>query len=145
MQEILEQVLNEIKSLKEDVDSIKNGQEELSSEIKSSKKSQGELYVEIKGLKKGYNELYTQIKGLKNEIKGLKKGQEELYDHIKACVEHSSMTRTIATRNEEKLTSMINGIDSIEQAQNEQMDYILTKLGKQDMEIHILKNKVARV
>ncbi|APB36950.1 MULTISPECIES: hypothetical protein [Heyndrickxia] len=64
MDEILKQILSELKDLKSDVSSLKAGQDRLESDVSSLKN-------DVSGLK-------NDVSGLKNDVSSLKAGQERI-------------------------------------------------------------------
>ncbi|MEZ0116960.1 MULTISPECIES: hypothetical protein [Heyndrickxia] len=71
MDEMLQQILAELKSLKSDVAGIKDGQERLEKDV-------AWLKTDVNGLKEGQERLEKDVTRLKTDITGLKDGQERL-------------------------------------------------------------------
>ncbi|KGT37251.1 hypothetical protein P9232_15650 [Weizmannia sp. CD-2023] len=71
MDEILKQILSELKDLKSDVSSLKAGQDRLESDVSSLKN-------DVSGLKNDVSGLKNDVSGLKNDVSSLKAGQERI-------------------------------------------------------------------
>ncbi|AJH77933.1 hypothetical protein [Heyndrickxia coagulans] len=140
MDEILQQILHELRDLKSDVSGLKSDVSSLKSDVSGLKSDVSSLKSDVSGLKSDVSSLKSDVSSLKSDVSSLKVGQERIETKVDnlALELRSNFKFTNDKLEEHKsiFTVVSNEIKGIKG----DIEFLSGKSGKHDTEINHIMN-----
>jgi len=138
MEEILKQILSEVKDLKQDVGEVKG----LRQDVQGLKQDVGGLQQDVQGLKQDVGGLQQDVQGLKQDVGVLKQDVQGLKEDIG---ELKTSAVKLETRIENEVIEKIRALFDAREVQQDTNQRIISTLDRIEAKVDVLQLETAHI